>query len=215
MTIETLAITDAITKLSDIRDRFHLVQELSPDFFPESSQNLPELTPAEQVELEHLKDRYLYYVEDGEISEGTVNIIMISPLLNLLGLCDPPYRIRGEKWVRVRVRTDTEQGELILEGRMDALSIQEQFWLVVVEGKRGGFSVLQALPQTLAYMMGNPHPERPIFGLATNGYDFIFIKLNQQDPPRYGLSHNFTLLSDSANNLQRVAKIIKRLTSNL
>ncbi|MBW4521402.1 MAG: hypothetical protein KME16_17100 [Scytolyngbya sp. HA4215-MV1] len=56
-------------------------------------------------DLEHLKDRDLYYVSDREIREGTI-IIMILPLLNLLELCNLPYQIRGEEWVSVRVKTD-------------------------------------------------------------------------------------------------------------
>ena len=81
----------------------------------------------------------------------------------------------------------------------------------MVEGKQGGFSVLQAIPQTLAYMMGNPKPKRPVFGLVTNGYDYLFLKLVQGDSPQYALSHNFTLLSDENNSLLRVARILKRL----
>ena len=160
----------------------------------------------------HLKSRCLYYLEAGEISEGTANIIMVSPLLDALGLCDPPYRIRGEQWVRLTLATDTEAGPTVLEGRIDALTLQDNLWLVVVEGKRGGFSVLQAIPQALAYMMGNPNPERPVFGLVTNGYDYLFLKLVQGVSPRYALSHNFTLLSDESNNLLRVARILKQLT---
>jgi hypothetical protein len=172
---------------------------------------------AEVAELNHLKDRYLYYLEDGEISEGTANIIMVSPLLDTLGLCDPPYRIRGEQWMRLALETETEAGPTVLEGRIDALTLQDDLWLVVVEGKRGGFSVLQAIPQALAYMyapaklLGNSQ-ERPVFGLVTNGYDYLFLKLVQEGSPRYALSHNFTLLSDEHNNLLRVARVLKRLT---
>lgn len=210
--VETVAITKAITKLRDVHEKFGLSRENDPQFFKEWFENLPDVTEAEQTELEHLKQRYLYYIEDGEISEGTVNIIMISPLLNIMGLCDPPYRIRGEKSVRLQLRTEDETGEIVLEGRIDALTLQDEFWLIVVEGKRGGFSVLQAVPQALTYMMATPHPDRPIFGLVTNGYDYLFIKLMQPDRC-YALSHNFTLLSNRDNNLQRVVRVIKKLAA--
>lgn len=208
--VETIAITKAVTKLRDVHEKFGLSRENDPQFFTEWFENLPDVTEAEQTELEHLKQRYLYYIEDGEISEGTVNIIMISPLLNIIGLCDPPDRIRGEKSVRLQLRTEDETGEIVLEGRIDALTLQDEFWLIVVAGKRGGFSVLQAVPQALTYMMATPHPDRPIFALVTNGYDYLFIKLMQPDR-RYALSHNFTLLSDRDNNLQRVVRVIKKL----
>ncbi|MGB7415141.1 MAG: restriction endonuclease subunit R [Thermosynechococcaceae cyanobacterium] len=207
----TLAVTKAITTLREAHERFGLSQVADESFFTEWRNLLPALSAAEIAELEHLKRRYLYYMEDGEISEGTANIIMVSPLLDTLGLCDPPYRIRGEQWVRLALKTETETGPTVLEGRIDALTLQGNLWLVVVEGKRGGFNVLQAIPQALAYMMGNPNPEQPVFGLVTNGYDYLFLKLVQGDSPRYALSHNFTLLSDENNNLMRVAKVLKRL----
>ncbi|MEB3230044.1 MAG: type I restriction endonuclease subunit R [Leptolyngbyaceae bacterium] len=207
----TTAITKAITSLRDVRDRFNVTQTQAANFFAEWQFPLPDLSPSEQQTLAHLQHRYLYYLEQGDISEGTVNIIMVSPLLNALGLCDPPYRIRGEKWVEITVETDTDDGTEILNGRMDAVVLQDHLWLVVVEGKRGGFNIFQALPQTLTYMMASPSPNQPVFGLVTNGYDYLFIKLLCGTHPQYALSHNFTLLSDEANNLTRVAQILKRL----
>jgi len=217
--VQTIADTQAITTLREAHDRFNLSRATDEAFFTEWRDPLPELTAAAGDELNHLKDRYLYYLEDGEISEGTANIIMVSPLLDTLGLCDPPYRIRGEQWMRLALETDTEAGPTVLEGRIDALTLQDGLWLVVVEGKRGGFSVLQAIPQALAYMYAsaersswaNPNPEWPVFGLVTNGYDYLFLKLVQAGSPRYALSHNFTLLSDEHNNLLRVARVLKRL----
>lgn len=207
----TIAATQAITTLREAHERFHLSRVTDEPFFNEWRESLPVLTTAEVAELTHLKNRYLYYMEEGEISEGTANVIMISPLLGALGLCDPPYRIRGEQWMRLALETDTEAGPLLLEGRIDALTLQGHLWLVVLEGKRGGFSVLQAIPQTIAYMIGNPNPELPVFGLVTNGYDYLFLKLVQGSSPRYALSHNFTLLSDEQNNLLQVGRILKRL----
>lgn len=207
--VTTIAVTQAITTLREAHERFNLCRVTNEHFFLEWQDNLPELTTQEITTLTQLKNRYLYYLEEGEISEGTANIIMISPLLNALGLCDPPYRIRGEQWMRLALETDTESGSTILEGRIDALTLQNALWLLVVEGKRGGFNVLQAIPQALAYMMGSPNPDRPVFGLVTNGYDYLFLKLIKGNNPRYALSDNFTLLSDETNNLLRVARILK------
>ena len=140
---------------------------------------------------------------------------MVPPLLNALGLCDLPdripYRIRGEQWTRLTLKTDAEEGPITIEGRMDALVMQDNFWLAVVEGKRGGFNVLQAVPQALSYMMATPVRGNAVFGLVTSGYDYLFIKLRQGETSRYALSHNFTLLLDESNNLLRVAQILKQL----
>lgn len=180
-------------------------------FFTEWQTQLPALRPEEAAELEHLSDRYLRYIEAGEISEGTLNLIIVAPLLNALGFCDPLYRVRGEAWTQIRLEVDGEEGVTVLNGRIDALTLQENIWLVVIEGKRGGFNVLQAVPQALAYMMGNPNSGQPTFGLVTNGYDYLFIKATQTPERRYALSENFTLLSGEDHNLKQVARIWKRL----
>jgi hypothetical protein len=162
----------------------------------------------ETATLNRLADRYLHYLEAGEVSEGTLNIILLSPLLDALGLCDPPYRIRGERWVSVQAFVDGEAGRIELEGRIDALTIQDEFWLVVIEGKRGGFNVLRAVPQAIASMSATPHPDRPVFGLVSNGYDYLFMKKHHQE---FALSHNFSLLSDADRNLLKVGQILKHL----
>lgn len=111
-----------------------------------------------------------------------VPVTAITKAILTLGLCDPPYRIRGETWVEVQTQVDAEAGQITLEGRIDALTLQDDFWLVVIEGKRGGFSVLPAVPQAIAYMAATPHPSCPRFGLVTNGYDY----LNRADNGRAG-----------------------------
>ncbi|MEM1239139.1 MAG: hypothetical protein AAGI45_04780 [Cyanobacteria bacterium P01_H01_bin.26] len=73
---------------------------------------------------------------------------MVSPLLELLGLCDPTYKLRGEKYISIEI----EHGDTLLKGLIDVLVVQDDFWLVLLETKRYGFSVMQALPQTLAYL---------------------------------------------------------------
>jgi len=208
---QVTAIAKAILNLRDVEAKLNLRRSADLHFFFEWQGTLPELTPSEKKSLERLATRYLHYLEEGEVNEGTLNIILLSPLLDALGLCDPPYRIRGEAWVEVQTAVDTEEGAITLEGRIDALTLQEQFWLVIIEGKRGGFNVLQAVPQTLAYMAATPHPERPVFGLVTNGYDYLFTKLVRQERREFALSHNFTLLSDEQRNLLQVARVLKHL----
>ena len=211
--VTTIAVTQAIRTIREARELLNLSQ-VDASFFLEWQRSLPDLTASESAELARLKERYLYYLEDGEISEGTANFIILSPLLNVLGLCDPPYKIAGEQWTRLALQTETDKGPVTLEGRLDALVLQDKLWLVVIEGKRGGFNVLQAIPQTLAYMMASPIRNRPLFGLCSNGYDYIFIKLQKGETNQYSLSHNFTLLSDPTQNLIRVGQILRSLASN-
>jgi hypothetical protein len=206
------AVTKAILSYRDVEAQFNLQRSADAQFFPEwRSEALPELSASETLTLERLQQRYLRYLEAGEVSEGTLNLIMLAPLLDGLGLCDPPYSVKDETWVRVQTETEDESGRLVLEGRIDALTILDRLWLAVIEGKRGGFNVIQAVPQLLTYMMGTPEGERSVFGLATNGYDFLFVKLVREPERFYGVSHNFTLLSDEQHNLRQVGRVLKGL----
>ena len=175
-------------------------------FFTEWKAPLPTLTDAEKAKLEHLKQRYLYYADSGAITEGTVNLILLSPLLESLGFFDPPYQVRSEKYVRFEI----ENGHTQLEGLIDALVIRDSLWLIVIESKRYGFSVRQAIPQTLAYMAGAT--TSPVFALITTEEDYLFIKLDRNSG-HYGLSDKFTLSTAEGNQLYVVAQILKQLVS--
>ena len=214
MMLEALAVTDAITDIHQARQILNLQPAPDQAFFPEWQLGLPDLSELEKVHLDRLRDRYLYYAADGSISEGTVNTVMISPLLELLGFFDRPFKVRGEAFVRLTIATDDENSQL-LRGRIDALVVQNHLWIVVVEAKHFGFSVLQALPQTLTYMMANPRTDRPCFGMITTGEDYLFVKIDRSHPEinLYGQSYKFTLLSDEMNDLYRVARVLKRIGS--
>ena len=93
----------------------------------------------------------------------------------------------------------------------DALVVPYQLWVVLIESKRYGLSVMQALGQTLAYMMA-PNLEMPVFGMITTGEDYIFIKLNQQTRS-YALSNKFTLSNPKENDLYEVMRVMKRIVS--
>jgi hypothetical protein len=87
--------------------------------------------------------------------------------------------------------------------------LQNQFWVLVIEAKRTTFDLELAIPQALTYMMANPHPEKPLFALVTNGGSFAFMKLAQQE---YDLSDVFSFLPRQ-NKLYEVLSILKRIGS--
>ncbi len=202
---QTAGINKAITNLYEAHHKLGLTPTADSNFFTEWLEEFTELSEAEKQFLYRLKNRYHYYEADAAITEGTVNFIMVSPLLELLGLCDPPFKIRSEKFVQVEI----ENGDTILRGLIDVLVVQEHLWLVLIESKRYGFSVMQALPQTLAYMKGY-NSELPVFGLITTGEDFLFVKLDPQQQ-QYDLSDKFTLTTRRDHQLYTVVQIIKRL----
>lgn len=208
--IQTVGITKAITNLNQAHAKFNLSQNTDSEFFTEWYEDLPELTVSEKTFLDWLKRRYLYYAADGSITEGTVNIIMLSPLLEFLNLCDPPFKIQSEELVKVEIENGGE--EPLLEGFIDALVLQNRIWVVLIESKRYGLSIMQALGQTLAYIMANPNLEMPVFGMIMTGEDYIFLKLNQQ-AHQYALSNKFTLSNPRENELYQVVQVIKRIVS--
>ncbi|MEB3281279.1 MAG: hypothetical protein VKK42_20385 [Lyngbya sp.] len=59
-------------------------------------------------------------------------------------------------------------------------------------------------------MLANPNVNRPVFGMVTNGGNFIFVKLHIQEFPQYELSNVFSLLP-RRNQLYDVLQILKCL----
>ena len=59
-------------------------------------------------------------------------------------------------------------------------------------------------------MLGNPHLEKPSFGMITTGGSFIFLKLVKGEKPQYGLSKTFATLNPG-NELYDVLRILKSL----
>ena len=201
---QTLAVTAYIDSLAEAETQFRLVRTDSPLFFPEWSNDLPELSIADQQRLDLIKQRYLYHRQYGHLLEGAVNFIVISPLLEMAGFYDPPFHLRSEASIRLELKDEDDK---VYQGRIDSLIVQEQFWIVLVESKRTSFSVDVALPQALAYMAANPHPAQPTYGLVSNGAYSMFVKLHQS---QYSFSDDFSL-NRRHNELQDVLKILNQL----
>ena len=203
---QTLAIEKNISTLNQLQAKFNLRRSDDEQFFAEWFESLSELTNSEKQSLDAIKQQYFYQRADGPLGEGAVKMVVLSKLLDLARFYDPPFRFRTETSVEISI----EEQDEILRGRIDALVVQEQLWVLVIESKRTTFSIDVALPQALAYMMANPNPERPIFGLVTNGGYFIFIKLIQSQQPIYDLSDDFSLYRRH-NELYNVLQILKRI----
>jgi hypothetical protein len=202
----TLAIEKNITTLNQLQAKFNLRRTDDDQFFSEWFEGLSELTEKEKQSLDVIKQQYFYQRADGPLAEGAVKMVILSKLLDMAGFYDPPFRFLTETSVEIAVEDQDE----ILRGRIDALVVQEQLWVLVIESKRTTFDIDVALPQALAYMMANPNPQRPIFGLVTNGGHFIFIKLVQSQQPHYDLSDDFSLYRRH-NQLYDVLQILKRI----
>lgn len=194
----TVAITEAIKTLAEAERRFGLSKTEDETFFLEWQSNLPVLSATERADLDGLRKRYLYQRAEGQLLEGTVTLLLASPLLAIAGFYDPPFTVRAEESLRLTL-ADSEE---VLQGRIDVLVLKNQLWVVVLESKKTALSAWAALPQTLAYLMANPRPELPSFGMVTNGDDILFVKLVQRSDE--GTSENTSASSQCFYGLSRV-----------
>lgn len=171
--MQTLAVTEAITTIAEAEGKFGLRRSESRDFFTEWYDQLPEINPSDRANLEVLWRRYIYHRSGGHLLESTVMLLLVSPLLTIAGLYDPPFRIKAEESIAI----DISDSEEMLQGRIDVLVLCDRLWIIVLESKQTMLSVWSALPQTLAYLMASPNGDHPTFAMLTNGDDIVFMKL--------------------------------------
>lgn len=202
----SLAITQAITTLSQAENRFSLVRVEAESFFSEWQTGLPALTSNDQTKLDELRQRCLYQRSEGQLLEGTVMLLLASPLLAIAGFYDPPFIVKAEESVQLHIYDPEE----ILQGHMDVLVLKDHLWVVVLESKKTALSAWAALPQTLAYLMANPQAEQPSFGMVTNGDDIFFIKLTRRSQNQYALSRVFNAFT-SKQELYTALRILRNI----
>lgn len=204
--IQTYPISQTITTLEALEQKFKLSPTDNELFFQEWQQDLPELTDQEKETLEQIKRRFLRHRKRVSLTEGVINQLLISPLLTLAGLYDEPFYVTTETSVELEI----EEEEEILRGRIDTLIIAQQLWVLIIESKSTiAFPV--ALPQIMTYMMANPNPQIPVYGLIGNGDEFMFIKMLTQGVPQYDFSNIFSLLLPQRNQLEDILQILKQI----
>ena len=203
---KVIAVTEAIKSLAEAESRLNLSRTENEAFFSEWQAQLPSLSDAEQTGLDTLRRRLLYHRADGELLEGAVTLLVASPLLEMAGFYDPPFRMKAEAAIEIAI----DDGEETLRGRIDILILQNQLWVMVLECKKTTISTRSALPQALAYMMANPDLDKPRFGMLTNGDDVLFVKLMAQPIPEYGLSRAFSIYTVPS-ELRSAFQVLKHL----
>lgn len=194
--------------LYDLSDRFGLERADDDQFFPEWQTDLPELTGAERQALDEIKAEYRH-LSKYPLLEPMVKMVVLSPLLKLAKFYQPPFYLAAEKEVAI---TSEDEG-VVIQGRIDLLVFHPPFWVTVIESKQSAYSLETAIPQALAYMLGNPDRDKSALGFVTNGAEFRFLKLALQPAPRYGQSDLFAI--DSRDDLYRVLQILKQFAAQV
>ncbi|NES43383.1 restriction endonuclease subunit R [Moorena sp. SIO2C4] len=202
-------ISPSKLSLSDVEDKFKLQEVIDPEFFPECVENLPQLSEIERQMLDRAKANYKYLSKD-LVLEDLVKMVVVSPLLDLAGFYQPPFKVKAEYEVSLPIEDKDE--DTIVKGRIDILAASKPIWIAVIESKRSAVSLQPAIPQALVYMLKSPQTEQPTFGLVTNGASFIFIKLVKSETLRYALSKAFDIWNHG-NYLYDVLGILKRIAA--
>jgi hypothetical protein len=192
--------------LATLESQFGLTGTGDRAFFNEWQTAAESITPQEQQMLDRVKANFDSLLKEPPLLEGAVKMVILSPLLDLAGFYQPPFRIRTE--AEISIASADEETGVVVRGAIDVLVLLERLWVLVIESKMSDFSLTKALPQALSYMLSSPN--RLSFGLITNGSDFVFIKLDQTEQPVYATSKVFSLLAPS-NELVDVLRVLKHL----
>ncbi|MEO0947676.1 MAG: type I restriction enzyme HsdR N-terminal domain-containing protein [Cyanobacteria bacterium J06641_5] len=201
-----MAATTAIEQLTlaELEEKFGLTFVSDPTFFSEWQGSLPELASGDVSRLQRVRAEY-ENLERRVLSEKTVELVILAPLLDLAGFFLPPFYIETEKPVEIAAM----DGEELLKGRLDMLILRDRLWVLAIEAKRARFSLRVGIPQILGYMLAAQTSESVRFGMVTNGESFIFLKLLTGATPCYGKSPIFLLDQDAG--LERSLQIMKAI----
>ena len=190
--------------LYELEQKFNLTFVDDDTFFPEYRHNLPQLSDTEKQTLDEVKIDFRH-LSKYPVLEPIVKLVVISPLLKLAGFLSPPFYLTAEKEVKLY----SEDEESSVTGKLDFLVFTPQFWILLIEAKGIKYSLEEGIPQALAYMLTNQEKDRPGFGFVTNGIDFVFLKLQQEEIPKYSESDRYSLYRQD--DLQTVLRIFKRM----
>ncbi|MCV3215914.1 restriction endonuclease subunit R [Plectonema radiosum NIES-515] len=188
-------------------DRFGIQLVENDQFFREWQDNLPEITDLHKQLLNKVKAGFINVLNYPPMLEDVVKMAVLDPILFIADFYLNPFYVKSEESIDIV----TEDEGVIVKGRIDTLILKDQFWVMVIESKRASYSIEEGLAQILAYMLANPHPEKPSFGMITTGGSFIFIKLVKGEIVQYATSKLFAI-RNPGNDLYNVFRILKRLS---
>ena len=203
--VQTIPAKDVT--LRDLITQFNIQLVRDEQFFREWHDDLPEVSALEKQMLDRVQAGCFNLLNYPPLLENAIKLAVLSPILYLADFYLYPFHIRSEQPIQI---TAEDEGTIV-EGKIDVLVLREQLWVMVIESKKASFSIVAGLAQILAYMLANPHPEKPSFGMITTGGSFVFIKLVKGETPRYATSRVFELLNPG-NDLYSVLSILNRLS---
>ncbi len=210
------AIQASQLTLDDVYRLLKLVEKVEDvsfnDFF-----SLELVIEPEKSELWRIREDFRPYIRGKKASEGQVKAISLFPLLRLAGFYRYPLQIKIEEGIDSIVIEDEAK---VITGRFDLVIVNKSmpterdvpFWILVIEAKESGVEVRQGLPQLLTYAYTSLEKQPFVWGLATNGLQYLFVYLERGNPPTYQLLPELNFMySEPAIQLLQVLKAICQL----
>lgn len=196
-------------QLNILETALGLQEQTESAFFNEWQTDLPEIGDWEKQSCDRVRAGYFNLLKHPPVLENAVRLTVLHPLLFIANFYVAPLHVKPEQTVSLNLQD--EDGTTV-EGRIDALVLQNQLWLLVIEAKRAGIAIEAGITQLLSYMLANPATDCPSYGMITNGGYFQFAKVVPGAVPQYALSDVF-VLRRSGNELYQVVQIMKKLAS--
>lgn len=170
--------------------------------------NLPDLTEWEMAKMAKIRIDFQAYWQAGKVLEGQVQLLVLAPLLRLAGYYRSPIQLSLEQAI-AEIMLDDEDTKIT--GRLDLLAARRDavtpLWVLVVESKNSQVDALNGLPQLLTYASQSLTSQESVWGLATNGFSYYFVRLISGETLSYQLLPELNLLdSDRALVLLQVLK---------
>jgi predicted type IV restriction endonuclease len=187
--------------LSDLRKAFGLRLSSIDSFFEQWLADAPSLVDSDIQHLNHIAQNYAYLSQEDSPLEEINKLVVLSPLLDLAGFYQAPFLPKTEVSTILEIPEDSDHGTI--QGKIDVLIMQDEFWVLVIEAKPAKLDVTAGIPQALTYLLGSPSANNP-YGMVTNGREVIFLKLDRTQPtPNYSKSIAYRLL-DSTQERQEI-----------
>jgi len=152
---------------------------------------LESLVNPEQTELTEICTNFRRYLLSGKVSEGQIKFLALAPLMNLAGYYNQEIELLLEENIQ---RIDILEADVSITGRYDILAVKKsgtsnltKLWVLIVEAKRAGIEPFTGIPQLLTYAHESLISQPSVWGLATNGLHFQFIRICAGKLPIYQL----------------------------
>lgn len=197
--------------LNQVRRTLKL-QQLSTGSFTDLL-SLETLTEAEQQELLQIRNDFEEYLYEAKVSEGLIKFLTVAPLLRLASFYRYPIKLTMEDSIEIAV----EDEEITITGRLDILAVNTEtpkntpFWLLVIEAKNSAIEVRQGLPQLLTYAFKNLEQQSSVWGMVTNGLQYLFVHLRQETLTYQLMPELYLLDAERSIQLLQVLKAICQL----